>query len=76
MVPESEWHRVLTHMRTQAIGGYHFVEVMYMRVVTAEGLSWEYEGYDCFEPPTGKAARSGSEYAKVVAAFGEKKLAS
>ncbi len=62
-------------MRTQAIRGYHFVEVMYMRVVEAEGLSWEYEGYDFFEPPTGTAARSDSGYAKVAAAFGEEKLA-
>ncbi len=74
VVPEAEWHRVLTHMRTQAIGGYHFVEVMYMRVVEAEGMRWEYESYDFFEPPTGTAARSGSGYAKVVAAFGEEKL--
>ncbi len=74
-IPRSEWHRVLTHMRTQAIRGYHFVEVMYMRVVEAEGLSWEYEGYFFFEPPTGTAARSDSGYAKVAAAFGEEKLA-
>jgi len=74
-IPRSEWHRVLTHMKNQAIGGYHFVEVMYMRVVEAEGLNWEYESYDFFEPPTGRAARSDSGYAKVVAAFGEKKVA-
>jgi len=74
-IPRSEWHRVLTHMKNQAIGGYHFVEVMYMRVVEAEGLNWEYESYDFFEPPTGRAARSDSGYAKMVAAFGEKKLA-
>lgn len=72
VLPETEWHRALTHFRTQAVrGGYHFVEVLYMQAVESEGLNFQYEGYDFFEPPS----HTSAGYAKVLAAFGERPLA-
>jgi hypothetical protein len=74
-LPEREWHRAQSKFRTQAIqSGFYFVEVLHMRALEAQDLSWRFEGYDFFEPPNATAAHTRKGYALVEAAFGAKKL--
>ena len=51
VVPEADWHWASARWRIQAARGYHFVEVMYMRLAEAEGFRGRYEGYNFFKPP-------------------------
>lgn len=76
VLPEPEWHRV-DKFRNQAAGGlvgYHFVEVLQMRALAEQGLSWLYENYDFFRPP-GRMSKIFAPGYKVIAdTFGEDKV--
>ena len=75
VVPETEWHWAPERWRIQAARGYHFVEVMYMRLAEAEGFRCRYEGYNFFEPPSPTATQNLAGYALIESAFGADRLA-